>query len=92
MGNFKALMESKDQKTLKIAIIACLFPSAHPSRAAVAYHTASIPDDMATTRCCHCCVPRIPRSASNDDENDVEDGRETTKTAKKSFTHAIGNL
>ena len=31
--------------------------SPHPSRAAAACHTADTPDDMADTRCCHCCVP-----------------------------------
>ena len=30
--------------------------SPHPSRAA-ACHTTGTPDDMADTRCCHCCVP-----------------------------------
>jgi len=34
----------------------------------------------------------IPPSASNDEENNVEDRRGTAKSAKKSFTHAIGNL
>jgi len=37
------------------------------------------------------CVS-IPPSASNDDENDAQDRRGTAKTAKKSCTHAIGNL
>ena len=31
--------------------------SPHPSRAAAACHTAGTPDDMADTRCCHCCLP-----------------------------------
>ena len=31
--------------------------SPHPGRAAGACHTAGTPDDMADTRCCHCCLP-----------------------------------
>ena len=31
--------------------------SPHPSRAAAACHTTGTPDDMADTRCCHCCLP-----------------------------------
>jgi len=39
-----------------------------------------------------CQYPSVPSSASNDDENDAQDRRRTMRTAKKSFTHAIGNL
>ena len=31
--------------------------SPHPSRAAVACHTADTPDDMGDIRCCQCCLP-----------------------------------
>ena len=37
--------------------ILCRIASPHPSKAAVACYTARTPDDMADTRCCHCCLP-----------------------------------
>jgi len=54
--------------------------SPHPSRAAAACHTTGTPDDMAYTRCCHCCLPASrPAQATTTRETEEERQRQQRK-------------
>ena len=77
------LSASKHRSSIRIV-------SPHPSRAAAACRTAGSGtlDDMADTRCCHCCVP-ASRPAQATTMKMSRETEEERQRQPRSFTHAI---
>ena len=55
----------------------------HPSRAAVACHIAGTPDEMAGTRCCHCCVPASSPAEATTMKTTLETEEERQRQPRK---------